>query len=403
MRGLAFFPSADQTLDRSTYLRARKSHCTDYQTIRAGALPVNARFSVFSTGTGAKEYHAVFIPPAGMPDVARQLDFATRAFPAASGHPNAVPVWRRFYMSDVVNLRPQLGDDWPAAESFIGQALPGGERAAALCYYVDDAQVERRGNTTIMQRRTLQHHYYTGQFSTAASTTSAQTRALFRALLQQTNRLGASFADDVLRTWIYINDIDNRYSDMVGARRDFFRQVGLTPETHYIASTGIEGKSHVPRALLHADLFAIKGIPAAQVTYLNAPAHLGRPDRYGVTFERATLVAHGDRTLLLVSGTASIDPLGNILFPLDVQAQTLRTIQNIEALLREGGATAADLTHAIVYLRDPSDYSLVSSLVASAWPSVPALYTVAPVCRPGWLVEIECSALVARSSPFPPF
>ncbi|MDR0544030.1 MAG: hypothetical protein LBG30_01590 [Odoribacteraceae bacterium] len=375
----------------------------DYQTIRAGALPVNTRFSVFSTWTGAKEYHAVFIPPAGMPDVAHQLDLATRAFPTASGHSRAVPVWRRFYMSDVVNLRPRLGDDWPAAESFIGQALPGGERAAALCYYVDDARVERRGNTTIMQRRALQHHYYTGQFSTAAATTSAQTRALFRALLQQTTRQGARFADDVLRAWIYINDIDNRYSDMVGARRDFFRQVGLTPETHYIASTGIEGKSHVPRALLHADLFAIKGIPAAQVTYLNAPDYLGRPDRYGVTFERATLVAHGDRALLLVSGTASIDPLGNILFPLDVQAQTLRTIQNIEALLHEGGATATDLTHALVYLRDPSDYPLVSSLVASAWPSVPALYTVAPVCRPGWLVEIECSALVARSSPFPPF
>ena len=47
----------------------------------------------------------------------------------------------------------------------------------------------------------------------------------------------------------------------------------------------------------------------------------------------------------------------------------------------------------VVYLRDPSDYELVSSLFEERFHDKPYVIVLAPVCRPGWLVEMECMAV----------
>ena len=49
--------------------------------------------------------------------------------------------------------------------------------------------------------------------------------------------------DNLVRTWIYVADIDVNYDGVVRARNDVFRRYGLTADTHYIASTGIGGYS----------------------------------------------------------------------------------------------------------------------------------------------------------------
>lgn len=373
--------------------------------MRVGTLPVRARFSYFNVGEGAGEYHVVFTPAGGPTDADRQLallDEATRLFPSIVKEGRPTPVWRRFFLGDPVNRYPFPGGEWPAAETFIGQYLPGGERAVAWGYYVDGATVSRDGNATIMHR-SLEHHYYTGLHAGPRGDEEAQTRTLFRALHDETRSRGIHFAGEMARIWVHVNDIDNRYAGMVTARRKFFEDIGLTPDTHYIASTGIEGKSPFPGALVCVDAYAVKGLLPGQLSYLRASDFLSRADRYGVTFERGTVIAHGDRARLLISGTASIDKHGELLFPLQVVAQARRAMQNIDALLREGGAAFTDLTHAIVYLRDAADYPLVRNVISSSWPLVPTIYAVAPVCRPGWLVEIECSAIVARDAAFPPF
>ena len=46
----------------------------------------------------------------------------------------------------------------------------------------------------------------------------------------------------------------------------------------------------------------------------------------------------------------------------------------------------------MIYLRDPSDYELVKSVIDQYCEDLPAIYADAPVCRPGWLVEIEGTA-----------
>ena len=58
----------------------------------------------------------------------------------------------------------------------------------------------------------------------------------------------------------------------------------------------------------------------------------------------------------------------------------------------------------IVYLRDVADYELVRRLYAERFPDKPCVIVHAPVCRPGWLVEMECMAVKAQSkSEYPNF
>jgi enamine deaminase RidA (YjgF/YER057c/UK114 family) len=47
----------------------------------------------------------------------------------------------------------------------------------------------------------------------------------------------------------------------------------------------------------------------------------------------------------------------------------------------------------IVYLRDIADYSDVKAMYDERFPEHPKVFVWAPVCRPGWLVEMECMAV----------
>jgi enamine deaminase RidA (YjgF/YER057c/UK114 family) len=129
------------------------------------------------------------------------------------------------------------------------------------------------------------------------------------------------------------------------------------------------------------------------VIYLKGSTHLNPTHEYGVTFERGTAVDYDDRRHVIISGTASIDNKGQIVHPGDIRNQTLRMWENVEVLLAEAEATYDDVMHMIVYLRDIADYSVVSRMFNERFPECPKVFVQAPVCRPGWLIEMECIAI----------
>jgi hypothetical protein len=49
--------------------------------------------------------------------------------------------------------------------------------------------------------------------------------------------------------------------------------------------------------------------------------------------------------------------------------------------------------HLLVYLRDAADYIVVREMFEERFPNIPKIYLLAPVCRPGWLIEMECMAV----------
>ena len=100
-----------------------------------------------------------------------------------------------------------------------------------------------------------------------------------------------------------------------------------------------------------------------------------------------------DRTQILISGTASIDQWGNVMHLDDIKSQTLRMWKNVEVLLHEAGSGYEDVAQIIVYLRRQEDYELVDDLFRSRFPSIPTLIVMGRVCRPTWLIEMECIAI----------
>ena len=87
------------------------------------------------------------------------------------------------------------------------------------------------------------------------------------------------------------------------------------------------------------------------------------------------------------------------MYPKDVEQQTRRMWENVEALLKEADCNYDDVPMIIVYLRDVADYSLVRRLFEERFPGKPCIIVHAAVCRPGWLVEMECMAVKKTDNP----
>jgi enamine deaminase RidA (YjgF/YER057c/UK114 family) len=197
----------------------------------------------------------------------------------------------------------------------------------------------------------------------------------------------------------FVQNVDVNYKGLVEARKMFFSNHDLNEQTHYITSTGIEGRHAQSDIHVLFDAYAVKGLKKGQQKFLQASTHLNPTYQYGVTFERGVKVLYEDRDHILISGTASINKEGDIVDPGNITGQTERMLENIKALLLEADASFEDLVQMIVYLRDISDYQIVNSIFEERFPDVPKIITLAPVCRPGWLIETECIAVKESNNP----
>ena len=223
-----------------------------------------------------------------------------------------------------------------------------------------------------------------------------QTVMLFDKYIALLEAEGLNLKEHCVRTWLYVRDIDTNYDGVVKARNDIFRQHGLTVDTHFIASTGIGGRAMGKNVCVAIDFLTARNIRPEDKLYLKALDHLNPTHEYGVAFERGVRVALPTKYEYFISGTASINHRGEVINVGNVTKQTERLLENIGALLADGGATMADVKYFIVYLRDLADVQAVDDYMAKAYPDVPRIITHAKVCRPAWLVEMECIAERSR-------
>ncbi len=307
------------------------------------------------------------------------------------------PVFKRYLLSDPANQTQYLPKDEECAFSVLGQSPLDGTKASLLILMEDGADfVSKSGGLWEDSKGRI----WVGDCDDIATGDSlTMTVAYLERLSGMLAQRGASLKDNCLRTWFFVRDIDNNYKGVVHGRNAVFAREGLTSDTHFIASTGIEGQTAEPRRLVAFNAFADTAITPPQITYLYGKTHLNPTYEYGVAFERATAVDYSDRRHVYISGTASIDNKGQIVAPGDIEAQTLRMLENIGVLLGEGNCGWEDVAHMTVYLRDIADHSLVSRLMEERFPEIPKVIVLAPVCRPGWLVETECMAIKKADNP----
>lgn len=118
------------------------------------------------------------------------------------------------------------------------------------------------------------------------------------------------------------------------------------------------------------------------------------------SFVRGMRIDLNGLTILLISGTASIDEAGKSVHIGDLRAQCRRTFANITGLLASEGATWKDIVRTSCYLRDiDRDYeafneertAFYSELGLDPLPASTGIQ--AKLCRPELLVEIEAIAM----------
>ena len=118
------------------------------------------------------------------------------------------------------------------------------------------------------------------------------------------------------------------------------------------------------------------------------------------SFSRGMRIDLNGLTILLISGTASIDEHGNSVHIGDFRAQMRRTFYNITALLEAEGATWHDIVRTTCYLRDiERDYTAFTEERTNFYREqgldpLPASTGIqAILCRPELLIEIEAIAM----------
>ena len=361
----------------------------------------NARAEIFefNNSTDVTEYHIMIHADEGT--FQQQLDAVLDAYRYVREQElsGATAVFKRYFLSDAANQADEvlMADASDCAKSIIEQAPLDGSKIALWTYLMTNVTTRQLPSGLCEVVHGAFRHLWNASAHNTAINSEYQTRLLFNEYIMQLAQEGCTLADNCIRTWLFVNDVDVNYPGVVKARNTVFYTQGLTNDTHFIASTGIGGRQQDANVLTQMDNYAIAGISKEQITYLYAPTHLNRTSDYGVSFERGTRIDYADRSHVFISGTASINNKGQIEHPKDIVKQTHRMWDNVEALLKEADCDYNDVGVMIVYLRDIADYKLVNMLYEERFPDKPRVIVHAPVCRSGWLVEMECMAVKAMN------
>ena len=210
-------------------------------------------------------------------------------------------------------------------------------------------------------------------------------------------REGFSFRD-VTRTWFYLRDILDWYGPFNAVRNAAFRRMGLGGSGGsgpIPASTGIEGRNH-RGGWCALDLLAMRPRNGGRLEVKRLHSRKqNEATEYGSAFARALEVRLGDARYVFVSGTASIDDQGRTVHVGDFDGQTRQTLEAVEALLACAGGSLADVAQATAFLANPSDGRSFERIVAKTrLEGAPLVTTVADVCRPDLLFELDATAVL---------
>ena len=367
----------------------------NYRKLQFEELEVTAEVAAYEPKEGVTEWHVILHVNNNQLPFGEQLGRLYEAEDRLPGMPEfwgAQYIMKRYFLSDSTNQQPLMRQQKNISVSLIQQQPLDGTKIAAWLYLQSGVEVREQNGAVVVSHNGYQHLWKMGMVKNQGDS-ARQTEELLTEYEAMLSKFNATLAENCIRTWFFVRDVDTNYHGLVVARRENFIQQGLTEKTHYISSTGIGGSPADTKALVQLGTYAITGLEPEQQHYLYAPTHLNPTYEYGVTFERGTVVEYGDRDHIFISGTASINNKGEVEHIGDIILQTKRMWENVEALLKEGNSDFDDVMQIIFYLRDTADFEVVTALLAERFPHIPTVITLAPVCRPTWLVEMECIAV----------
>lgn len=364
-------------------------------------LGVIVEAATYAPKQGVREWHVMLhVEPRGQffQGQMERIYAAEDLIPTLPEFEGAHYILKRYFLSDSTNQQPLMRKENNVSISIIQQQPLDGSKIAVWLYMQNETDVRNENGIVVVEHNGYRHLWKMGMHQHKGDS-AWQTEAVLIEYEELLNNFNATLADNCIRTWFFVRDVDTQYAGMVKARKENFIEQGLTEKSHYIASTGIGGLPADTRALIQMGTYALVGFHPEQQHYLYAPTHLNPTYEYGVTFERGTVMEYGDRAHVFISGTASINNKGEVEHVGDIIKQTERMWENVETLLKEGESTFGDVMQIVVYLRDTADYDIVRTMFEQRFPHIPTVITLAPVCRPTWLIEMECIAVRACNHP----
>jgi enamine deaminase RidA (YjgF/YER057c/UK114 family) len=205
---------------------------------------------------------------------------------------------------------------------------------------------------------------------------------------------------DVRRTWFYLEDILDWYDDFNVSRSRYFHESGLmngSIKSIIPASTGIWGRNAHGFATT-MDLLAMRPSDEQkfEVKRMLNPKQNEATD-YGSAFSRGVSVDTKLNTYAFVSGTASIDETGKSIHPNDMEKQTARTFDNIDALLQGVHGDLHSIVQATAFVKHEEDIPVYEAEIEKrGLQDLPIIQTVADVCRDDLLFELDATAIISK-------
>jgi enamine deaminase RidA (YjgF/YER057c/UK114 family) len=205
----------------------------------------------------------------------------------------------------------------------------------------------------------------------------------------------------VVRTWIYIRRILDWYGEFNRVRTSFFSERGITGGQDgrpFPASTGIRGSCRGEECVVDVLAVEREGEDSPPFERIHQTRRQDTPFAYGSSFSRGMALTRGESRTIFVSGTASIDSMGNTLHIAQPEHQALETLMGVASLLEGSGAALSDVVLATVFYKNQEAleaFLRVTRLLGVT--EIPFVAVRADVCRPELLLEIEALAVVDRA------
>ena len=107
----------------------------------------------------------------------------------------------------------------------------------------------------------------------------------------------------------------------------------------------------------------------------------------------------GDSYLIFVSGVQAFKGEFGEVVTEDIAEQTRLVFEEINAILKQAGATLDDVVKAVIYLKDINDFEIVSPIRAEYFKNSKPVSTMVEVggfVRKGSKIEIEVTAVIEK-------
>lgn len=319
-------------------------------------------------------------PPAGMTEISRVGWGAEKTLARDSinmfSQAGIPQLWLCGFNDEVPAIRQQIFTD---TKNVKGPILQNGRVVGNL--YEDDNAV---------------YALLTGILPTDLSVSREdQTTSLFENIEAALQSVNMAFSN-VVRTWLYMDNILEWYDPFNRARDAFFtsRKVfgGFVP-----ASTGIGSSNIAGSAIAACAVAMIPKKEGIRFEMVDSPLQCSALD-YKSSFSRAACIITPERETLLVSGTASIEPGGATAYVGDIEKQIALTMRVIAGILANRNMTFSDTVRGVAYIKIPEfNRAWEAWKTAYGLTDIPIDTVVADVCRDDLLFEVELDAVKEKA------